>query len=55
MVYIALNDIDSDNDENLRLKVDVTHVNREGFQYVLETWGDTRVYSANASWFAYGK
>ncbi|NEP50549.1 MAG: hypothetical protein F6K65_17760 [Moorea sp. SIO3C2] len=55
VVYIALNDIDSDNDENLRLKVDVTDVNREGFQYVLETWGDTRVYSANASWFAYGK
>ncbi|KAK5135479.1 hypothetical protein LTR08_005267 [Meristemomyces frigidus] len=53
-VLAALNTIDAAANADLRVKVSVSEVDREGFRWNLETWDDSTLYSAGASWIALG-
>lgn len=52
LVYMALAGADVRDGANLRLRVRVTSVDREGFEYELYSWADTHVFTASASWVA---
>ena len=56
MVSLAALDhvIDSGVINNLRISVAVVSVDREGFNYNMNTWCNTDLYSARMSWIAYG-
>ena len=53
-VLAALNRIDAAGNADLRVKVDISEVDREGFRWTLETWEDSTLYAAGASWIALG-
>ncbi len=52
-VHMALAGVDMSNRANARLRVRVTSVDREGFEYELYSWDSTHVYTASASWVAF--
>ncbi|KAK4552473.1 hypothetical protein LTR86_010316 [Recurvomyces mirabilis] len=53
-VLAALNAVDVAGNADLRVRVRVEEVSKEGFRWYLQTWGDSTVYSAGASWIALG-
>lgn len=52
VVYMALAGADVDRRTAFRLRVRVTSIDREGFEYDFVSWNRTRVYGASASWMA---
>ena len=52
VVHMALTQADIRRGANVRLRVGITSVDQEGFEYELYSWSDTHVYSASASWIA---
>ena len=53
-VLAALNMVDAAGNADLRVKLSVNEVDREGFQWTFETWDDSTLYAAGASWIALG-
>lgn len=53
-VLSALSSIDAAGNADLRVKVTIGDVTREGFRWTLETWDDSTLYAASASWIALG-
>jgi len=53
-VLAALNMLDAAGNADLRDSVNISEVDREGFRWTLETWGDSTLYAAGASWIALG-
>ena len=53
-VLAALNSIDAAGNSDLRVKLSITEVDRDGFTWTLETWNDSTLYAAGASWIALG-
>jgi len=53
-VLSALSRIDAAGNADLRVRVTISDVNREGFRWTLETWDDSTLYAASASWIALG-
>lgn len=53
-VLAALNMLDCAGNADLRVKLAISDVNREGFKWTLETWDDSTLYAAGASWIALG-
>lgn len=53
-VLVALNMLDMAGNSDLRVKVDVDEITGEGFRWHLDTWDDSTLYSAGASWIALG-
>lgn len=53
-VLAALNMIDAAGNADLRVKLSITEVDHVGFRWTLETWNDSTLYSAGASWIALG-
>ncbi|KAK0276339.1 hypothetical protein LTR35_010664 [Friedmanniomyces endolithicus] len=53
-VLTALSMLDTAGNADLRVRVSVSEVSREGFRWTLETWGDSTLYAAGASWIALG-
>ncbi|GAB7351176.1 hypothetical protein MBLNU459_g1625t1 [Dothideomycetes sp. NU459] len=53
-VLVALNMLDMAGNSDLRLKVDADEIDEEGFRWHLDTWDDSTLYSAGASWIALG-
>ncbi|KAF8603540.1 hypothetical protein BDV93DRAFT_579642 [Ceratobasidium sp. AG-I] len=51
-VYVGFSQIDSANDTNLRLKAFAKDVTTEGMNLHINTWFDTVLYQAEASWLA---
>jgi hypothetical protein len=51
-VFAALNWLDIENKTNLRLKLEIGDVSAKGLNWRLDTWGDTILYSAGASYVA---
>ncbi|KAK5757623.1 hypothetical protein LTS12_012225 [Elasticomyces elasticus] len=49
-VLSALSMVDAAGNADLRVKVSVSEVTREGFKWTLETWDDSTLYAAGASW-----
>jgi hypothetical protein len=45
--------MDMHKDRNIRIKAYADKVDNNGFDIHLDTWGDTVMYSASASWIAY--
>ena len=52
VVHMALAGADARDGANLRLRVRVTSVDPEGFEYELYSWADTHLFNASASWVA---
>ena len=53
-VTVGLSMIDIERNRNARLAVVVTDVQTGSFQIEFNTWSDTLVWAANASWIAFG-
>ena len=51
-VQLSLRELDIGNTTSTRLRLEVTSVDREGFNYNMYSWAGTRVYSVTASWIA---
>lgn len=51
-VLVALNMLDMAGNADLRVEVDVDRVDKQGFRWRLDTWGDSTLYAAGASWIA---
>jgi len=51
-VVAALNWLDIENSANLRLKLTITDVRKEGLTWCLDAWDDTTLHSAGASYIA---
>ncbi|KAK2594034.1 hypothetical protein QQS21_008253 [Conoideocrella luteorostrata] len=54
-VLVWLSAMDMDKTHNWRVRAKATTVTTTGFDLAIETWGDTVLYSATASWVAYPK
>ncbi|RDB18504.1 hypothetical protein Hypma_000219 [Hypsizygus marmoreus] len=52
-VIVWLNELDLNEKHNWRVKATVSDVTSTGFIMHLDTWGDTIMYSATATWIAY--
>ena len=53
-VLIALKMLDMAGNADLRIKTYATDVTKEGFRWHLDTWDDSTLYAAEASWVALG-
>jgi len=53
-VLVALNMLDMAGNADLRVAVDVDEVTKDGFRWHLDTWDDSTMYAAGASWVALG-
>lgn len=53
-VLAAVSMIDAAGNASLRVKLSITEVDLEGFRWTLETWDDSTLYAASASWIALG-
>ncbi|KAF4467213.1 metalloprotease [Fusarium albosuccineum] len=54
-VLVWLSALDLDRGHNWRVRAKATNVTASGFDLDIETWADTKLYSATASWVAYPK
>ena len=52
-VLMALDELDYDHGKNLRLRVSTSSVDPTGFQWHLQTWADSVMWSSGASYFAW--
>lgn len=52
-VLMALNRLDIDHNANLRLKLSADSVSKDGMQWHIDSWCDTTLYSAGASYIAF--
>lgn len=52
-VFMALNALDIDRNQNMRLKVKADNVSAAGMTWHLNAWTDTTLYSAGASYIAF--
>ncbi|KAK8211482.1 hypothetical protein M8818_003135 [Zalaria obscura] len=53
-VFCALNMLDMAGNADLRVKVYADEIGGEGFRWHLDSWGDSTLYAAGASWIALG-
>jgi len=53
-VLVALNMLDMAGNADLRVAADVDEVTKDGFRWHLDTWDDSTMYAAGASWIALG-
>jgi len=53
-VLVALNMLDMAGNADLRIKTYVDEVSKDGFRWHLDTWDDSTLYAAGASWIALG-
>jgi hypothetical protein len=54
VVHAGLTGFDVDNASSARLSVAIATITAEGFEVVISSWRDTRVYSTEISWLAIG-
>lgn len=53
-VIAAITSIDAAGNADLRINLNISNVDREGFTWNFETWGDSTLYAASAHWIALG-
>lgn len=53
-VLVSLHMLDMAGSADLRIRVDATDVDKDGFTWHLDTWDDSTLYGAGASWIALG-
>ncbi|EME48754.1 hypothetical protein DOTSEDRAFT_67705 [Dothistroma septosporum NZE10] len=53
-VIAAINMIDAAGNADLRIKLAISKVTKEGFRWTFETWDDSTLYAASAHWIALG-
>jgi hypothetical protein len=51
-VFAALNTLDVGNAANLRIKLETKDISSSNMAWSIDTWGDTLLYSAGASYLA---
>ncbi|KAG8977415.1 hypothetical protein FRC05_001813 [Tulasnella sp. 425] len=52
-IFFAINGIDIGNGENLRIRTYVDDVSTDGMRWHIDSWGDTRLWSAGISYIAF--
>lgn len=53
-ILVALNMLDMDGEADLKIRIIVEDVSLGGFNWRIETWANSKLYSAGASWVALG-
>lgn len=53
-IIAAINMIDAAGNADLRIKLVISQVCKEGFRWTFETWDDSTLYAASAQWIALG-
>ena len=53
-VQASLNDLDADQNTNLRVKCKVVDVDNQKFTLEIHTWWDSDLYTAECNWIAFG-
>jgi H-type lectin domain len=53
VVRVGLTSLDSGNDAHLRIMIYSENVSEKGFDLIVQTWSDTRIYGVEANWIAY--
>ena len=53
-VMVSLNGLDTEKDQNLRIKVSANNIDEAGFDLLVETWAASAVYRVKVSWISYG-
>jgi hypothetical protein len=54
IVLVALNNLDMAGNADLRIRVDATDIDKDGYTWHLESWGNSTLYATGASWIALG-
>ncbi len=56
-VFVALATIDSSKDANTRIELflDESSITQDGFEAILKTWDQSKVYKVDVVWIAFGK
>ncbi len=54
IVRLSILSLDVSNGANTRYSVKVKEVTKTGFTFTISTWGDTKLYSINVDWTAFG-
>jgi hypothetical protein len=54
VVHVGISSFDIDHCDTARLRVRAEAISATGFELVLTTWRNTKVYSAETSWLAVG-
>lgn len=54
LVHAGITGFDIDNRDTGRLSVGIEGISNSGFNIVVQTWMNTRVYKVEVSWFALG-
>jgi len=52
-IQVNLSEIDSDAGPNLRVNARAVNITNLGFTLRILTWADTKLYAAQANWFAF--
>jgi hypothetical protein len=55
VVHVGLTGFDIDNRDTARLEVGAVAISSDGFDLLLTTWRETRVYEVSISWLALGQ
>ena len=53
-VMVGLNGLDTEKDQNLRIKVSASNIDESGFDILVETWDVSAIYRVKVSWISYG-
>jgi hypothetical protein len=54
-IHLGITEFDILEDSNTRLKVFASEITNRGFVIHVKTWCDTKVWSVEVDWLAYGK
>lgn len=52
-VVVAVNKLEADKTQNVRIDVQATAISRDGFVLRIKTWGDSKVNVVGGSWVAH--
>jgi hypothetical protein len=55
LVVLGVTGLDTEKHTDTRFNVSAHHVNREGFDLCIRTWGDTAVLAIEVNWLAHGE
>lgn len=52
-VVVAVNKLEADKSQNVRIDVQATAISRDGFVLRIKTWGDSKINVVGGSWVAH--
>ena len=52
-VMVSISLLDTEKNTNLRINVYAEHINTSGFDLIIYTWDDTRIFRIKATWISF--